>query len=154
MSDQKPWYHAGLPFKCLGPECGDCCSGKAGPGAVWVNEAEIAALAKLKGLPVEEFRSRFVRVKGNGLSLTEKPNYDCSFYEAGKGCTVYDARPSQCRTYPFWNKVMAAKWKWDSEALDCPGINVEGSHVPASEIEAQMAADTARFPDGRPHRNA
>ena len=152
LSSPPPWFQPAVPFRCLGPECGDCCSGKHGTGAVWVNEEEIAELARLKGLSAEEFKARFTRSLGNGVSLVEKPNFDCVFYEPGKGCTVYPARPSQCRTYPFWSKVMAAKWKWDSEALDCPGIGVDGAHVPAAEIETALAADAQRFPAGRPKR--
>lgn len=145
-----PWYLPGVAFRCKGPECGDCCSGKHGPGAVWVNDAEIAALAAHVGLSVAEFTLRHVRALNGHLSLRERPNNDCEFYEAGKGCTVYASRPAQCRTYPFWGKTMAARWRWDSEAGACPGIGVEGATVTAGEIEAQLAADRERFPEGRP----
>ncbi|MCH7752933.1 MAG: YkgJ family cysteine cluster protein, partial [Planctomycetes bacterium] len=37
----QPWYQDGLRFKCTG--CGNCCTGS--PGYVWVNQAEINALA-------------------------------------------------------------------------------------------------------------
>ena len=37
----EPWYAEGLKFQCTG--CGDCCTGA--PGYVWVNQAEIDALA-------------------------------------------------------------------------------------------------------------
>ena len=147
-----PWFKDGVPFRCLGPECGDCCSGKHGPGAVWVNAKEMAALAQHLGLGFDDFTRRYVRSINGEYSLVEKPNFDCAFYEAAKGCTVYAARPSQCRTYPFWSKVMAAKLKWDSEAEVCPGIGVEGASSPGSEVEALLAEDQARFPDGRPSK--
>lgn len=147
-----PWFRPAVPFRCLGPECGDCCSGKHGPGAVWVNDSEIESLATHLGLSVAEFTLTHLRAVNGHFSLREKPNFDCTFYEAGKGCTVYAARPSQCRTYPFWSKVMAAKWKWDSEAEVCPGIGAEGASTPASEVQALLAEDQARFPEGRPSK--
>ena len=36
-----PWYADGLRFECS--QCGDCCTGE--PGYVWVDEAEITAMA-------------------------------------------------------------------------------------------------------------
>ena len=42
MMGELPWYHAGLQFTCS--QCGDCCSGA--PGYVWVNQAEIDAIAE------------------------------------------------------------------------------------------------------------
>src|ERR1700749_5036452 len=50
MADQ-PWWHEGLRFKCS--ECGDCCTGA--PGYVWVNRAEIEALAATQNMDVAEF---------------------------------------------------------------------------------------------------
>lgn len=144
------WYGEGVAFRCKGPECGDCCSGKAGPGAVWVNDAEIAALAAFLGLSPQEFTLRHVRALNGHLSLRERPNNDCEFYVAGKGCSVYEARPTQCRTYPFWGKVMAAKRRWESEAEACPGIGEPGAIVPASEVESVLQRDRERFPEGRP----
>ena len=41
-----PWYAEGLRFKCT--QCGGCCTG--GPGFVWFDEDEGAAMAKAKGL--------------------------------------------------------------------------------------------------------
>ncbi|MCE9582044.1 MAG: YkgJ family cysteine cluster protein [Planctomycetes bacterium] len=145
----EPWYHAGLKFRCLGAECGDCCSGKNGSGAVWVNAPEMLDLAKHLGLPFDEFTRKYVRQIGERYSLVEKPNFDCVFYEAGKGCTVYEARPTQCRTYPFWNKVMAAKEYWKLEAKACPGIGADETVVTGEEIARNVVEDRRRFPEGR-----
>lgn len=46
-----PWYADGLKFKCTG--CGDCCTGA--PGYVWVNKAEIEAIAADISMEVAEF---------------------------------------------------------------------------------------------------
>ncbi len=49
--DQSPWYRDGLAFTCT--QCGACCTGA--PGYVWVDAAEIAALAALRGESVAKF---------------------------------------------------------------------------------------------------
>src|SRR5580698_7318774 len=100
MADQ-PWYQDGLKFECT--QCGNCCTGA--PGFVWVNEAEIAALAAEVGMEnVEKFEQKYVRKVGNRRSLKEFSNGDCVFFDGeARKCTVYGARPRQCRTWPFWN---------------------------------------------------
>lgn len=128
------WFGEGLRFKCVGCECGACCSGASGPGAVWVNEEEIAALARAKGLEVGEFSRRFLRLIDGKPSLVEKANFDCVFYAEGMGCGVYEARPAQCRAYPFWGRIVASRGAWDEEARKCPGIVPEAPIVPAEEI--------------------
>ena len=62
------------------------------------------------------------------LSLREKPNLDCVFWDgsAGEsqgGCSVYGARPLQCRAFPFWDSVVCSREAWDRAARDCPGMN-------------------------------
>lgn len=119
-AESDPWYRDGLRFECT--RCGRCCGGT--PGFVWVTDAEIAALARRFGLSQAEFRHRYTRrVDGYGISLTETDDYDCVFLDHDQGlCTVYEDRPRQCRTYPFWGKVLASPATWELEAEQCPGI--------------------------------
>ncbi|MCL2879795.1 MAG: YkgJ family cysteine cluster protein, partial [Treponema sp.] len=70
------------------------------------------------------------------LSLKEKANFDCIFWD--NGCTVYGFRPLQCRTFPFWKSVTAGKNAWNAEALSCPGMN-QGALHSKDEIEACLA---------------
>ena len=55
--------------------------------------------------------------------MQEKSNYDCIFWQNGVGCSIYNARPLQCRSYPFWPAIMDSKESWDEEATNCPGMN-------------------------------
>ena len=55
------------------------------------------------------------------LSLKEKSNKDCIFWE--KGCKVYKARPLQCLIFPFWENIVASAQSWKNAALECPGMN-------------------------------
>src|SRR5580765_468126 len=85
-SPEDPWYRDGLRFECT--QCGNCCTGA--PGFVWVTDAEIATIADHLHMPEAEFRALHTRTIFEGkVSLREKPNHDCAFYEHGVGCTIY-----------------------------------------------------------------
>ena len=124
----KPWYREGLSFSCT--RCGDCCTGV--PGYVWGGPTEIEALAKHLGLSVDSFGERYLRKVGRRYSLIEKPGGDCVFFD--KGCSVYPARPTQCRTFPFWRSNLKSERAWDEIADECPGIG-QGKLFPVEEIE-------------------
>ena len=104
-----PWYEDGLQFTCT--QCGKCCTGD--PGYVWVDDAEITALAKVRGEKEHEFRALYTRSAKGQVTLREKANGDCVFYDKQKGCTVYRARPRQCRTWPFWESNLESQTTWD-----------------------------------------
>jgi Fe-S-cluster containining protein len=128
------WFHEGLKFACTG--CGDCCTGA--PGYVWVNKAEIAALAGAIGIDEGEFERRYVRKVGVRKSLIEWGNGDCVFFHGeSRTCQVYDVRPRQCRTWPFWPSNLVSPETWADTAECCPGCN-RGRLVPREEILAQL----------------
>lgn len=117
-ADGEAWYKDGLRFKCT--ECGDCCTGSA--GYVWVNKEEIANLAALVGLPIDEFEARYVRHVGVRKSLVEYENGDCAFFDnETRKCRVYAARPRQCRTWPFWDSNVRKPEAWAETCRVCPG---------------------------------
>lgn len=119
---EEPWYKDGLRFGCTG--CGACCTVE---GYVWVDRREIARLAKHLGLELDEFGSKYLRQVGRRLSLTEIPvpaspdKKACVFWKGE--CTVYEARPSQCRTFPFWKENLRESGDWDEVAKLSPGVN-------------------------------
>jgi uncharacterized protein len=131
-----PWYQEGLKFSCTG--CGDCCTGA--PGYVWVNKAEIEALAAALRITPEEFQRRYVRMVGIRKSLIEFANGDCVFFHGeSRTCQVYDARPRQCRTWPFWQSNLASPAAWQDTAERCRGCN-RGQITPLSGILTQLNA--------------
>lgn len=117
--EHQPWYAEGLRFECTG--CGDCCTGA--PGYIWVNQAEIDALANHMDLASAEFEKKFVRKVGIRRTLHELPgSYDCVLFDAKtRKCTVYDARPRQCRTWPFWKSNLRSEATWAETCEVCPG---------------------------------
>lgn len=136
MESTEPWYKDGLRFKCTG--CGDCCTGA--PGFVWVNKEEIAALAKVVGVEVDEFEALYVQEIGVRKSLKERPNFDCVFFDnRTRKCKVYDARPRQCRTWPFWESNVRSPEAWEATCEACPGSG-KGKLYQLSEIATLKAA--------------
>ncbi len=133
-ADTPPWYSAGLKFTCT--QCGKCCTGA--PGVVWVSDTEQRAIAKFLGQPEHEFVAVFTRKLRGKVSLRERANGDCVFYEAGKGCTIYPVRPAQCRTWPFWDSNLQSEERWQETEGICPGSGV-GEVVPLQEIERRRS---------------
>jgi hypothetical protein len=138
-----PWYAAGLRFRCR--RCGACCTGA--PGYVWLHAGEPAAIASRLGLEVAAFLSRHTRRVSGGLSLLEDPEGRCVLFEPSRGCRAYEARPRQCRTWPFWARVVASRAAWDREAAECPGMGA-GDLYGTEEIERLVRAA------GRPGRGS
>jgi Fe-S-cluster containining protein len=132
--NQEPWYHDGLQFGCKA--CGRCCGG--GPGYVWITQEEIDRMAKRLGLSTLLFEQAFVwTVRGRKRSLKEYPNGDCVLLdEKTRGCKVYDERPIQCRTWPFWSQNIDTPNSWKTTAKFCPGCN-SGKFYTLAEIEKQ-----------------
>ncbi len=132
--EKKPWYRDGLRFKCT--QCGNCCTGA--PGYVWVNKEEIAALARRLNVPVEDFEQDYVRQVGIRKSLIEYDNGDCVFFDTeARRCTVYEDRPRQCRTWPFWESNVRTPETWQETCEVCPGSG-EGNLVPLEKILEQL----------------
>lgn len=126
------WYKDGLHFQCTG--CGDCCTGA--PGFVWITPAELSQMAKALGISDERFEREYTRtIAGVRTSLNEYPNGDCYFFDsATRRCQIYDVRPAQCRTWPFWDSNLGSRKDWKEAAQRCPGCN-NGPLIPLEEIE-------------------
>ena len=125
------WWKEGLKFGCTA--CGRCCQNE---GEVWLDADEFADLStNLKETPEavlqkysEKTMSGWVKLK-NQISDDPKINDRCIFLGAdGKQCSIYDSRPIQCRTYPFWPRLLSSESEWDKEAVQPDAVQlVEGS---------------------------
>jgi Fe-S-cluster containining protein len=99
-------------------------------------------------MDLKSFQRRYLReVNLSGIhrvSLIEKSNYDCIFWENG-GCSVYRFRPMQCRSYPFWSGNLISLHGWEQLKSSCPGIGVGRVHS-RREIERWLRrAEANRF---------
>jgi Fe-S-cluster containining protein len=132
---ESAWYGDGLRFECTG--CGQCCTGD--PGYVWVTNGEIAALAQSMAMAVTDFEAAFLRTVGKRKSLVELPNGDCIFLDTQtRRCRLYQARPGQCRTWPFWESNVRSARAWEEICRVCPGSG-RGTLVPREEVASRAA---------------
>ena len=141
------WYRKGLRFECT--RCGNCCTGP--PGAVWYTPQEGEAMAQALGVDLSTFLSRYARKIRGGWSLQERRSpqgMDCIFLtrdEQGRaGCSVYAARPTHCRTWPFWEENLESPEAWDDarERTPCPGMG-EGPLVSVESIISRLNQDAS-----------
>lgn len=139
------WYDEGLKFSCT--ECGKCCGGS--PGYVWVNTEEMEAIAAFLNISLKEFKIKYIRRVGNRYSLLEsKETFDCVFLKEKK-CQIYGARPTQCRTFPWWPQNLSSKAAWEYTAQGCEGICDQGEIVAREKIEEQKLIQIGRNGDNR-----
>ncbi|MGH2304851.1 YkgJ family cysteine cluster protein [Campylobacter taeniopygiae] len=83
---------------------GKCCIG--GSGNIFASKEELKNLREYLGLSEEEFTLKYLRKVGFKMSFKEvefEGGYACIFFDPiNRNCSIYDYRPMQCRTFPFW----------------------------------------------------
>ncbi|MCL2277022.1 MAG: YkgJ family cysteine cluster protein [Treponema sp.] len=156
------FYSSGLKFSCK--RCSSCCRHES--GYVYLSENDLINLQKAVKTDRKTFIDSYCRwVYGwdgeKVLSLKEKNNKDCVLWE--NGCTVYNYRPLQCVTFPFWENIVASKESWEIAAGGCPGMNSGELHSESSIKEkvksrltrpiitkdTEIITDKKHFMDGR-----
>ena len=118
------WIKRGLRFECQ-PDCGKCCTNDR-EGSVFVEPPDLEALAKkLSMTPRALALAHTTREEGCDLELKKTAEGYCVFL-SNRTCTVHEAKPLQCRVYPFlpldgFTPVESA-FTWRYEKKFCPGI--------------------------------
>jgi Fe-S-cluster containining protein len=101
---------------------GKCCIGES--GNIWINKLEIEKLSEHLNITLEELRVKYLERRGYKYSLKEvqlsKDNFACIFFDLiKKQCSIYEFRPIQCRTFPFWDYFKNNK---EEVIKECPAI--------------------------------
>jgi Fe-S-cluster containining protein len=139
---QAEWYARGLRFECT--QCGRCCTGP--PGYVGVTAQEAQAIADRLGLTLDAFYAQHAQRTRDGWSLGEvktEHGYDCVFLDRttlpGRAvCGIYEDRPTQCRTFPWWPENLRTRRRWEALGRTCEGVG-RGAVVPIEAIRVQRA---------------
>ncbi|HTG01659.1 MAG TPA: YkgJ family cysteine cluster protein [Nitrospirota bacterium] len=133
-SPDKRFYKDGLRFECRGD--GKCCISRGKYGYVYVSFNDRRRMARFFKMSLESFTKKYV-VREEGWFQLKYEGKDCPFLHKNR-CSIYEARPWQCRTWPFWPENMnAAVWK--KEVADyCPGVG-KGRLFTAAEIDDILA---------------
>lgn len=124
----EPWYANGLRFECTA--CGKCCVNHGdGFNYVYSTREERRAIAKQLGISLASFDRDYCEKVGAHLSFISEDNA-CVFLEDGK-CSIYEHRPSQCRSFPFWPELVASEDTWEEDVASfCPGVGQGPVHDP------------------------
>ncbi|PAF43510.1 YkgJ family cysteine cluster protein [Helicobacter sp. 11S02629-2] len=103
---------------------GKCCCGES--GYIFVSLEEMQAQAKFLGMDFDKFCLKYIKKVGYKFSLLEKQADDkklglaCIFFDENlKRCSIYEVRPKQCISFPFWES-----FKQDTSYLEqtCAGF--------------------------------
>jgi Fe-S-cluster containining protein len=142
MGSGQEWFAdgPGLSFSCT--MCGNCCTGPE--GYVLVSDGEVQGLAARLGMEVGDFLEQYTHKTSHGRSLKERKTefgYDCVFLDRekfpGKAvCGVYEDRPAQCRTWPFWKSNLTSRGAWERAKRTCPGMD-KGKLYSVQQIRIQ-----------------
>ena len=133
-----PWFKEGLKFECQ--RSGRCCRGE--PGVVWVNKKEIEKISSFLGISQDAFARNYLRSFNGRFSLVEYGGGDCILYD--NGCKIYDVRPTQCRTFPFWGPNLENRAEWEKLRKTCPGIDKGKLHT-LKDIQDNLKIYEGRF---------
>ena len=139
-----------LKFSCI--QCGRCCKGRSRT-QVFLNEAEINDISSYLEIDdSNDFLSKYTYAvkhpndenqllislksklsESSNCSLptiatstdSELSQLQCVFLDATTNqCSIYEVRPTQCRSYPYWSNNLIGEAEWSAESKKCPGINV------------------------------
>jgi len=98
-----------------------CCTGES--GYIYVNKSEIEGIAKFLDIPLRDFVDMYLFKKMYKYSIKEVQygdSFECVFYDReSNGCKIYQCRPKQCRTFPFWDYY---KTRVDELCIECIGV--------------------------------
>ncbi|MGY8670310.1 MAG: YkgJ family cysteine cluster protein [Candidatus Poseidoniales archaeon] len=128
-----PWWMEGVSFQCQ-PDCGRCCDEPG--GIVYLAKEDAVRLAEHHSLGVKEWLERdcHTTLDGRFILDSDAETDICIYLDSNKKCSVYDARPDQCRAYPWWIENLASQRTWSKTMDECPGIEAEDAFVIDGQI--------------------
>lgn len=121
MLEEEGFSYKFDPIRCSTCE-GNCCIGES--GYIWITSDEIEKLSLFLGKSVDEVIASDLKKVGYKYSIDEikldEDNFACKFFDLNKKqCSIYEVRPKQCRTFPFWDYF---KNKIEEVKKECPAI--------------------------------
>lgn len=147
---EKSFYKNGLKFQCQGS--GKCCTSHGEYGFVFLTLADRRRMAQFLKIPTLRFTKKYCqKTKGYFHLREDLGSPDCLFLKK-KRCSIYEARPTQCRTWPFWPEVLNAK-TWNKEVVTfCPGVGKGKVHSAESIekiVQEQQKSEAALHSEAR-----
>lgn len=126
----RPGWPYSREFVCH--QCGNCCRGS---GVVALEERDIADAASHLGITPEAFRERYCRELPEDLVVLRDQGDalgSCIFLSADNRCAIHEAKPQQCRDFPF-------RWRPENVLEFCEGMRAVAGLPPGGK--ATMSRD-------------
>ena len=98
---------------------------------VLITPLEVNRAAEYLEMEYGEFINTFTDQGGKKFFLKDVDDA-CIFFE-NNACQIYDVRPTQCRTFPFWPSNLKSKYRWKTVSEKCEGIG-QGKRYSIDEI--------------------
>ena len=140
MQDNETIYlKKGIRFECQGS--GKCCVSRNSYGFVYLSNKDLIRFSKSFKISLKKFKEKYCQITDGFIHLVEKSELkgNCIFLKNNK-CSVYSSRPSQCRTWPFWNDNMNVKVWNEDVSINCPGVG-KGKVITKKEIDKFLKED-------------
>jgi hypothetical protein len=106
-----------LRFECQ-RGCINCCNQS---GFVYLSEDDVSKAAKFTGMSQRAFEKKYVYRTAHERRLRKPPDRQCPFL-LDDGCSIHPAKPTQCRTFPYWPEYVENRAQWKALSRFCPGI--------------------------------
>ena len=112
------FYKDGIKFECK--QCGNCCNIE---GYVFIFKEDLNRILEKTDFTMSDLQTSYLSTVDGYTVLRDKGTGSCIFWdEAIRGCKIYEARPTQCRTFPFWKTLLYNEKKWEEGTADCEGV--------------------------------
>ncbi|MEO8100738.1 MAG: YkgJ family cysteine cluster protein [Acidobacteriota bacterium] len=106
-----------LRFECQSG-CSNCCDQS---GFVYLSESDILRAAKFVRMSPQAFEAKYIYRTAHQRRFRKPPAKQCPFLDF-KRCSIHPAKPTQCRTFPFWPEMVESPAEWKRTSKYCPGI--------------------------------
>jgi hypothetical protein len=105
-----------IHFSCC--KCGACCA----VGFIYLKKGEDERIAGHLKMPLKEFRKKYTEwFLFLGRALKWCKNGACMFRK-DRQCSIYEVRPSQCSTWPYWERLIKNERDLKRAKEYCGGI--------------------------------
>lgn len=127
-------------FECQ-PGCTKCCDQE---GFVYLSEQDLLRAAEFVGMTPRAFEAKYIFRTSYEMRFRKPRRKQCPFLEAD-GCSIHPAKPTQCRTFPFWPEILERKTTWLRAGRGCPGIG-KGDLIQIKDAQAVAEEQRAAYP--------
>jgi len=104
-----------IDFTC--EKCGACCRVE---GYVFLEAGEAERLAGFLGMRLKEFKKQYTYWFFIFGRVLRTQSTGCPFLVNNR-CSVYEARPKQCSSFPYWKRILNGGTKeWAHISGYCP----------------------------------